>query len=151
LLVIWVWISEKCSNKKSATYTKVLNIFTKYSWVAPDWMIAYSWSVIFLFNGISTVLVFREVADDSVYNTFFIRPPLNIYYLVFLLNLNWFSSFQAQNLLLCVMFITGLLVGVLLIIIFFWKISRYSSVLLVPYLIWVCYLFTLNWWMLINK
>ena len=117
------------------------------SFTPPGWIIGLVWTFIFILSTMS-VLIFWNLpikkSDDkqmkirfwTVILIFLINAGLNIFwsYLFFYQGLIGAAAFEAVL----------LSISVIALVVLIWPISRISSLLLVPYAIWVCFATFLN-------
>jgi tryptophan-rich sensory protein len=122
---------------------------TESSWYKglkkPEWqpsskLFAPVWFTIYLLLAISAILVWHETTGDM-------RIRLMILYAINgVLNLAWsFIFFKARSPLVAGIDIVGLAITILLIMVRVWPVSPVASLLLLPYLLWVCFASVLNW------
>lgn len=117
------------------------------SFTPPGWVIGLVWTFIFILSAIS-VLIFWNLpikeSDDkklkmrfwTIILIFLINAGLNIF---------WSYLFFYQSLIGAAVFEAALLgISVIALVVLIWPISRISSLLLVPYAVWVCFATFLN-------
>lgn len=94
--------------------------------------------IIFL-DGISLYLIWQNKTKDN-------KKSLNIFGIQLILNVFWsFLFFGLKSPLYGLIGILFLLAAIILTIVFSFKISRYASILLIPYLVWVSFATILNY------
>lgn len=105
----------------------------------PGWVFSVVWPLLYLLIGIASWLVWKKRKEHAI------AFPLFIYFFQLLLNLFWSVIFFKLH------FIDLALLEMYLLIIFtvfnlmvFWKVSKLATVLLVPYLVWIGFAFSLN-------
>jgi tryptophan-rich sensory protein len=112
---------------------------SKPSWNPPGWVFGPVWTALYLMIAISGWLIYEAKSSHARSIT------LTLYGAQLLSNLIWsFLFFALKSPILG--FLDIILLAILLIftIINAWKVHKLSSVLLVPYFIWVVYATTLN-------
>lgn len=112
----------------------------KPEWQPPASLFAPVWFTIYLLLAISAVLVWNETAGD-------VRTRLMILFAINgVLNLAWsFIFFKGRSPLVAGIDIVALAITILLIMVRIWPVSPVASLLLLPYLVWVCFASVLNW------
>ena len=102
----------------------------------PNWIFPIVWSVLYLLMGISYYIVMN--IDDN-------KLIKQVYNLQLFFNLLWpIVFFMFEQLLLSSIWIIGLDVLIIVMILFFSKISKKASFLQIPYLIWTLFATILN-------
>jgi benzodiazapine receptor len=111
----------------------------KPSFTPPDYVFAPVWILLYLLMGIAAFLVWREIESKEVKGAllfFSIHLAVNLLWTVIFFGLrSIYGGFM-------VIIILWLMILVLMII--FRKISRLSSILLIPYFLWVTFAAILN-------
>lgn len=105
----------------------------------PNWVFGPTWTILYIFIGISLYLVWIAETKDSkqkAYIIFGIQMTLNA-----LWSLVFFGLHQLWPGLIVIL---ALLISIALTIKYFWKFSRWASYLLVPYILWVSFAACLN-------
>lgn len=110
-------------------------------WDPPDWAFPIAWNIIFALSIVSLILI---------WNT---RPHTRLTYWVIglavlngVLNVLWSALFFGNRLILPAVIDAGLLcLSVIAIIIAAWPISRWASILLIPYAAWTAFATVLTW------
>ncbi|MCX8202360.1 MAG: tryptophan-rich sensory protein [Candidatus Micrarchaeota archaeon] len=119
-------------------------LLAKPSFNPPNWIFGPVWSFLYLLIGISFYLIWKEKEISknlSIYKYFFIQLVLNTSWsLVF---------FGLKNIFFALLLIIVLWFSILLTILSFYKVSRISAYLLIPYLIWVSFATILNYYVYI--
>ena len=105
----------------------------------PSWIFAPVWGVIYTLIFLSFFIFMLTKTDKN-------KKSGVIFFLVqLLLNFSWSPVFfYMHNILLSLIIIILLLVFLVLTIKSFYKISKISAYLLIPYLIWICFATYLN-------
>lgn len=105
----------------------------------PSWIFAPVWSILYLLMFISFLLILKaEVQPITVYAYIFFIIQL-------FLNLSWSPIFFELHQLKKALFVcVSLTIAVFIMIILFFMISKLAAVLLVPYLLWLCFASYLN-------
>lgn len=110
------------------------------SFAPPNWVFAPVWIFLFFLMGLALYLVWSRYDNSKIAQT-----GLVIFGIQLLLNLLWsVFFFGLHNPLLALFEMSVLWVFILLSILYFRKISKWSVWLLVPYLLWVSFAFALN-------
>ena len=124
------------------TWYQTLN---KPSFNPPDWVFGPIWTTLYILMGISIWLVWKN--EDSKIRTIAIK----IFWFQLAFNVFWtYLFFGIKKIGLSFIEILFLSCLILINIIYFFKINKTASYLLIPYLVWVLYasLLTYNIWML---
>ena len=124
------------------TWYQTLN---KPSFNPPDWVFGPVWTTLYILMGISIWLVWKN--KDSKTRTIAIK----IFWFQLVFNVFWtYLFFGIKKIGLSFIEILFLSCLILINIIYFFKINKTASYLLIPYLVWVFYasLLTYNIWML---
>lgn len=116
----------------------------KPAFTPPNWLFAPVWTILFLLMGISAYLIWREgLANRQV------SIALSIFGIQLVLNIFWsFFFFKLQSPLYGFVEIVILWLAILFTILYFLKISRTASLLLLPYLFWVSFAAVLNFYIM---
>lgn len=110
----------------------------------PEWIFSTVWCVLYLLMAIAFVIVFRNFEFKNK------KKALLMFVIQLLLNLSWSPVFFIMNnLLLSFVICASLAIFVLLTTIEFFKHSKLSGYLFIPYLIWVIFALWLNFQFLI--
>ena len=100
----------------------------------PDWVFAPVWSFLYITIFVSFILFVMSESSSSK------AIPFTIFVVQILLNLSWtpvFFGFHEIGLALLINFL--LLISVIFLVIMFYPFSKLASLILVPYLLWVCF------------
>jgi len=120
----------------SETY---LNISDKPIFSPPAWIFAPVWFILYLLMGISAYLIWRLREKNDI------KKPLVFFFIQLILNLLWpIIFFGLGQYYWAFVEIIILLIMIVVMILSFSKISKASSYLLFPYLIWVGFASILN-------
>jgi len=111
----------------------------KPSFNPPNWIFAPVWTFLFILMGLSFYLIWRKVYSREKRSAFF------VYFIQLFLNLLWsLFFFGLKNPFLGLLDIVLLLIFILINIYLFYRISKVSAYLLLPYLLWVSFASILN-------
>lgn len=113
----------------------------KPSFSPPNWIFGPAWVTLYLLMGISIYLVWQKIDENQK-----VKKYLWFFWIHLIFNASWslmFFGLKSPGLGLINIIIIWLLIIVL--IIKFWKINRWSSYLLIPYLAWVSFASLLNY------
>jgi translocator protein len=126
----------------------------------PNWVFGPVWLILYLSIGLATYLFWntkeikpsKKTNKKGFWNRFPKLPGFITLYLQLILNLAWsiifFLLHSPQAALHEIIFLDAL---VILNIFYFAQINRLSGLILVPYLVWICFATYLNWeFVLIN-
>jgi translocator protein len=107
----------------------------------PNWIFAPVWTVLYIFMGIAFFLIWKETAEIRKKITAFAFFGAQL-----VLNLTWsIFFFGMKNPELALMNIILLVIALIATIISFYKISKKTLYLLLPYLLWVSFASYLNY------
>lgn len=116
------------------------NTLNKPAFNPPSEIFAPVWTVMYTLIFISFVLFLNS--KKSAHKT----PGLVAFIIQILLNFSWSPAFfLLHSLELSFVIIILLLISTILTIIFFYKVSKPAGIILIPYLIWVCFAAYLNY------
>jgi len=111
----------------------------KPSFNPPNWIFAPVWTFLFILMGLSFYLIWRKGYSREKRSAFF------VYFIQLFLNLLWsLFFFGLKNPFLGLLDIVLLLIFILINIYLFYRISKVSAYLLLPYLLWVSFASILN-------
>lgn len=130
------FIGSFFTSSSVSTWYTTLN---KPSFNPPNWIFGPVWTTLYILMGVSFYLIWKKgnFKED--------KSPFIFYFLQLIFNLSWsFFFFTLKNPFFALIDITLLLVFIVLTILSFYKISKISSCLLFPYLLWVCFAILLN-------
>ncbi len=108
----------------------------------PGWIFAPVWTTLYILMGISLFIIWQKGKHHLEIGIFAVQMTLNTTWSIFFFGLQRLDIAFANIILLWIF--------ILLTIIFFYRISRLSACLLLPYIIWVSFAAYLNYsiWML---
>ena len=110
----------------------------KPSFNPPDWVFAPVWISLYLLMGYSTWLMWSS-RDKT-------QKILNIYFIHLIINASWSITFFAFHQILVSLIIIGLIIFfVILLIKLYYPINKISAYLMLPYFVWLCFAFVLNY------
>ena len=105
----------------------------------PDWIFRPVWSVLYLMIFLSLIFLLK---DGDVKEKIL---PISIFIIQLILNFSWsFVFFRLQSIFGALVICLLLVISIIIMIISFYKFSKISAFLLVPYLFWTCFAFYLN-------
>ena len=108
----------------------------KPSFNPPSWVFGPVWITIYFLMGISLYLVWMEKKDRMALSVFGVQLALNTSWSIFF--------FGMRNPLLAFVNIILLWAAIIAMMVLFWRISKRSAYLLIPYLLWVSFAAVLN-------
>ena len=116
------------------------NTINKPSW-NPVYLFGPVWTCLYLLMGVSFWMIWKSHA------TYTIKRNAEIIFMIQLfLNFCWsILFFRFQSPLLALIDIIFMIIAILITIIYFTRISKLASGLLVPYLLWVCFAAAINY------
>tara|TARA_B100000427_G_C15231255_1_gene473476 strand:- start:136 stop:612 length:477 start_codon:yes stop_codon:yes gene_type:complete len=110
----------------------------KPSFNPPDWIFAPVWISLYLIMGYSAWLMWSTGKKT--------QKVLNIYFIHLIVNASWSVTFFALHQILASMIIIILIIFfVLWLIKLYYPINKISAYLMIPYLVWLCFAFVLNY------
>ncbi len=116
----------------------------KPAFTPPNWLFAPVWFSLFLLMGIAAYLIWNKGIQNIE-----VRIALFIFGIQLVLNIFWsFFFFKLQSPLYGFIEIVILWLAILLTIIYFLRISRTASFLLLPYIFWVSFAAILNFYIM---
>ena len=112
----------------------------KPSFNPPSWIFGPVWTVLYILMGISVYLFWLNSKNPD-----YLVRGLILFVVHLILNFAWsFLFFGLQNPLLALIEIVVLWLSIIFVIFYFYKVSKTSSYLLIPYLLWVTFASILN-------
>jgi tryptophan-rich sensory protein len=106
----------------------------------PDWIFGPVWTTLYILMGIAVFLVWRKGLDNKP-----VRLALILFVIQLVLNAIWSPLFFGlRSPLFGLIDIILLLSAIVLTIFYFFKISPWPALLLIPYLVWVSFATVLN-------
>jgi translocator protein len=112
----------------------------KPSFSPPNWIFGPVWISLYILMGISIYLIWQEIEENKK-----ARESMRLFWIHLFFNASWsiiFFGLQNPGLAFVNIIIIWLLIIVLMIK--FWKINKWSTYLLIPYLLWVSFATLLN-------
>lgn len=104
----------------------------------PSWIFGPVWTILYILMGLSAYLVWRTKKDT--------KAPLAIFFTQLVLNLLWPAIFFGLHQYFWAFIeILALLMTIIITMLSFYKKSKTSAYLLVPYLLWVSFATILNY------
>ncbi len=106
----------------------------------PNWVFAPVWTILFLLMGISFYIIWNRGLEDEK-----VKSAIIIFSIQLILNIFWsFLFFSLRSPFLAFLEIILLWFVILMNIIQFYNISKTAGFLLLPYILWVSFAATLN-------
>jgi len=131
------FLASTATQSSVNTWYPTLN---KPSFNPPNWLFAPVWTVLYILMGISAGLVWAKGFHHK-----WVKTGLYHFGFQLLLNALWsMAFFGLRNPFLALLIILALLVLLSLTIRWFYIVSKGAALLLVPYLVWVCFATALN-------
>ncbi len=107
------------------------NNIIKPSFTPPGYIFPIVWSILFTLMGISLYLISENKVTKSSYLIFIVNLIVNSLWTMFFFNFKWYLfSF------IWILFLIGI---VIIMIINFYKYSKISAIIQIPYLIWLVF------------
>jgi len=111
----------------------------KPSFSPPNWLFGPAWLVLYLLMGVALYLNWIKKTKQAKFN-------VRLFFIHLFFNLIWTPIFfGAKNLFLALIVIVIIWALIVVMIFKFWKVNKVSSLLLIPYLLWVSFATTLNY------
>lgn len=116
------------------------NTLNKPAFTPPSWVFAPAWTVLYLMIFLSfMIFIMTKTMQDKTLG-------VSLFLVQLILNFLWSPVFfYWKNITLSFVIIILLLGFLLMTIINFYKISKWSAILLIPYFLWICYATYLNY------
>ena len=116
------------------------NTLNKPAFTPPSWVFAPAWTVLYLMIFLSfMIFIMTKTTQDKTLG-------VGLFLVQLILNFLWSPVFfYWKNITLSFVIIILLLGFLLMTIINFYKISKWSAILLIPYFLWICYATYLNY------
>ncbi|MDV8149491.1 TspO/MBR family protein [Arthrobacter sp. B10-11] len=118
----------------------------KAPWSPPNWVFGPAWTLLYTAMAVAAWLVWRRRSERT-------GPALAAYAVQLVLNLSWTPVFfglypvmGTAALWLGLAIIIALVIAVTVTVLFFGPISRPAGLLLLPYISWLVFATSLNWW-----
>lgn len=136
------WLSGLVTEYSVATWYPTL---VKPTWNPPNWVFPIAWTILYTMMGVALWFVWKDDAQNktAAYTAFGIQLFLNFIWS--------FLFFYLQSPLLGFIDIVLLWVAIIATIAAFSKHSKIAAYLLIPYLLWVSYAMSLNWFIFIKN
>ena len=118
---------------------KIFSEINKPSFAPPAWLFPVAWSILYVLMGIAAAMVWKANGErfDSALFFYGLQLVFNFFWSILFFNMQlYFISF---------LWLIILAVLIIFCIILFAGKSRKSALLLVPYLLWVCFAGVLNY------
>ena len=110
------------------------------SFTPPDWTFGVVWPILYVMMGVSAFLIWERGINKRQ-----VKVALGLFVLQLVLNGIWTPIFFGLHMIaLALVEIVLLWAAILLTIIAFWRISKPSTFLLFPYILWVSFAVVLN-------
>ena len=107
----------------------------------PNWVFGPVWITLYTLMGIALYLIWRKGLDNKKVRFAFVFFVVHL-----VLNASWsLIFFGLQNILPALVVIVLLLLMIIASMVLFWRIDRWATYLLVPYLLWVSFATVLNY------
>ena len=123
----------------------------KAPWSPPNSIFGPVWTVLYTAMAVAAWLVWRKQAPGT-------RRALTAYGIQLALNLAWtpvffslYPAIGAAALWLALVIILALIAAVSVTVLYFGPISRAAGLLLLPYISWLVFAATLNWWAAVHN
>lgn len=116
------------------------------SFSPPNWLFGPAWVTLYILMGISVYLVWSAYAKASAGQSRKLKTALWLFWIHLFFNAIWsiiFFGLQNPGLAFINIIIIWLLIIALMVK--FWKINRWATYLLIPYLLWVSFASVLNY------
>ncbi|MFC1748796.1 TspO/MBR family protein [Pseudomonadota bacterium] len=113
----------------------------KPSFSPPNWLFGPVWITLYLLMGISVYLIWQKVDKDKE-----ALSAMILFWIHLVFNATWsLSFFGLQNPQLGFANIMIIWLLIIILMVKFWKINRWSTYLLIPYFLWVSFASILNY------
>lgn len=113
----------------------------KPSFNPPNWIFGPVWIILYVLMGISVYLIWQEVEKNKKS-----KNAVTLFWMHLIFNASWpIIFFGLKNPALAFINIIIILAFIIILMIKFWKINKYSTYLLAPYLLWVSFAALLNY------
>lgn len=116
-------------------------LLKKPNWQPPNTVFAPVWTILYILMGVAL----WNILDTHNRSNKNAKIPLFLFFLQLILNFLWsYFFFYKKNIYLGLIDLSLLWILVLMTTISFWKYSKLAGILLLPYLIWTTYAWSLN-------
>jgi len=113
----------------------------KPSFSPPNWIFGPAWVLLYILMGISVYLIWQRIEENKK-----ARRMMWLFWIHLFFNAIWsIIFFGLQNPGLAFINIIIIWLFIIALIIKFWKINRWATYLLIPYLLWVSFAGALNY------
>ncbi|MFH0840775.1 MAG: TspO/MBR family protein [bacterium] len=113
----------------------------KPSFNPPSWLFGPVWILLYLLMGISIYLVWQKIKENKK-----VKAGMILFWIHLFFNAIWsIIFFGFQNIALAFVNIVIIWLMIIILIIKFWKINKWSAYLLIPYFLWVSFASILNY------
>ena len=113
----------------------------KPSFNPPNWIFGPVWILLYILMGVSVYLIWQKCEKDKI-----TKAALWIFWIHLFFNASWsIIFFGLQNSGLAFINIIIIWLFIIILIIKFWPINKWSSYLLMPYLLWTSFASLLNY------
>ena len=112
----------------------------------PNWLFGPAWITLYLLMGVSVYLIWLSLSNTSGEQNIKARGAFWLFWVHLAFNAVWspiFFGLKNPGLALANIIIIWLLIIILMVK--FWKINKWSTYLLIPYLLWVSFATVLNY------
>ena len=134
-LAIGVWLMD--NGPKTNWYLQL----NKAPWTPPGWVFGAAWSSIMICFSFYMAYLFLQVSNTKLKILFAIQ---------FILNVSWNFIFFNQHLVALGLVVIFALTSIIAIFLLdYLKIMKFKSVLIIPYLLWLCIASSLNLYILL--
>ena len=108
----------------------------------PDWIFAPVWIVLYISMSVAAWLIWINPKR--------VEKIIYIYFIHLLINGSWSLFFFGLHLILVSLIIIGIIISLVIWLIkLYYPINKFSSFLMIPYLLWLSYAFLLNFYIFI--
>ena len=113
-------------------------------WTPPGWVFGAAWTTIMICFTLYMTFLYEQVSKK--------RVLVLLFAVQWILNVSWNPIFfKFQHITLGLVVITSLTAVVALLLVKYWNDIKAKSILLLPYLIWLCIATSLNAYILLNN
>lgn len=111
----------------------------KPSFSPPNWIFGPVWLTLYLMMGVAVYLNWIKNNKQAKFN-------VRLFFIHLFFNFIWTPVFfGSKNLFLALIIILTIWISIIMMIYYFWKVNKVSSILLIPYLFWVSFASILNY------
>ncbi|MFZ6034593.1 MAG: TspO/MBR family protein [Patescibacteria group bacterium] len=116
------------------------NTLNKPGFSPPNWLFGPAWLTLYLLMGVSLYLNWRKKNKAA-------KSNVRLFFIHLFFNMIWSPAFFGlRNPFLGLIIILAIWIFIIVMIIRFWKVNKTSSLLLIPYLLWVSFASLLNFY-----